>query len=150
MNIELLDAMRRYSVEALVDVLVRKDEYETTAINYAKDELARRNLSQTEIDALFQTRQKIYEEIINKATASLSPGWKIIYVLFPIIIPVYATVPFLIRYLLPHPPGFIYLRENGFDRKASQSCWYTFLGVIFWLMIISLWFTLTIHKVHGK
>ncbi len=105
---------------------------------------------QTEIDDLFQARRQIYDEIVNKATASLSLGWKIIYLLFPVVILAYAAVPFLVKHLLPHPPNFIYLRENGFDKKASQACLYTFLGFILWFAIISIWFTLSIHKVHGK
>lgn len=137
--------MKRYSVEELIDVLIRKDEYEKPAVNYANDELARRNLNQTEIDALFQMRRKIYEEIISKSTASLSIGWKLLYILFPVIIPIYVVAPFLIRHLLPHPPSFIYLREGGFNRKASQACWYTFLGVLFWLSVIYLWFALNSH-----
>jgi hypothetical protein len=128
MNKELFDAMKRYSVEELIDVLIRKDEYEKPAVNYANDELARRNLNQTEIDALFQMRRKIYEEIISKSTASLSIGWKLLYILFPVIIPIYVVAPFLIRHLLPHPPVLYTCGRAALTGKPHK-----LVGILSWV-----------------
>jgi hypothetical protein len=125
MNKEIFDTMARLSAEELIDILVREDEYQEIAINYAKEELARRRLDKSEIDTMFQVRQELNNERIRKATESLTAGWKLLYLLFPIVIPIYAALPFIMKFILPHPPGFLCWRDLGYFRKSAEAGWYT-------------------------
>ncbi len=140
MDKQISDTMARLSDEELIDVLVREGEYQEIAINYAKEELARRRLDKSEIDTMFQARRELYNEQTRKARESLTTGWKMLYLLFPVVIPIYAALPFIMNFILPHPPGFLYWRELGYFRKSAEAGWYTFFGIVLWMTIIVVWF----------
>ncbi len=131
MNKYLFDTMAKLSTEELVNVLISDGDYQEVAVNFAKDELARRRVPEAELSALYHIQRARREDRLSRAKEGLSLKLKAVYLLFPLVI----LLPFIMRFFLPNPPNMIYWHENGYYEKSSQAGWLTILGIIFWITV---------------
>jgi hypothetical protein len=135
MNKYLFDTTAKLSTEELVNVLISDGDYQEMAVNFAKDELARRRVPEAELSAMFHVQRARREDRLSKAKEGLSLKWKAVYLLFPVVMPLYSLLPFIMRFFLPHPPSMIYWHENGYYQKSSQAGWFSFFGIVLWVVV---------------
>ena len=122
MNFDFSQAMKQASnVELIRIVTIARGDYQESAILAAEEEIARRNLSDAEVEKLKQVNnvKKNIEDA--KANEPLDLHWKILTLIFPMIF----------TFILSG-----YYKSEGYDKKGRDLVKWTFLGFGFYISLI--------------
>jgi hypothetical protein len=130
MNNEFEEVMRKRTDADLIRVLNSSPgDYQHAAFEAAKNEFARRNLSEAEVITAKQEIEHNLQLDENKTSEPLGIGWKIFAAIFPGIIQVMFAGTF---------------KADGYDRKAKEMFKWTLYGVGFYIGFFVLMVLLTI------
>ncbi len=115
------ELMSSKSDEQLLKIIARPGDYQTEALDAARREISRRNLS---ADRLEEARKEVVIEeqrSTEKANMPLEGTYKALSFFFPGFIPAMMSTA---------------LRTNGYEKKASDMLKWTFYGVGFYITLI--------------
>jgi hypothetical protein len=107
----------------LLQVVNDTSKYQHEAVNAAKIELAKRNLSTTKLEEATKTYLHNKEADESRANVPLDNHWKLLTLLFPAIFTVIMSG---------------HLKGGGYDRKAKELATWTFYGFALYAAIIIL------------
>jgi len=125
---EFENVMSRHSDDELIAILSSSpDDYQPAALDAARKEFIKRNLSDARIKAVKELREDREQAQSKKAGKPLNLHWKILSFVFPGVIPLIVAWSF---------------KADGYNRKAKEVVIWTVYGFVFYIglvIISSIW-----------
>jgi uncharacterized membrane protein (DUF106 family) len=120
------DAMSKRTDKELVKILtVSADEYQSAALEAAKREFTKRNLSENQLAMAQQAIEQDQKQRAARAAEPLDEVWKLLTFIFPGVLQIIFSGTF---------------KADGYDRKAKELVRWTTYGFGFYAALVVLFF----------
>lgn len=115
-----IELMSQKTDEQLLQILARPGDYQSEALEAARNEVDKRNLSSDRIESVKKEVVIEQKQSAEKASMPLEGGYKALSFFLPGVIPMMLSTA---------------LRTNGYEKKASDLLRWTFYGIAFYITI---------------